>query len=184
MDSNTFDLAAALSGQTYPEEEVIVPLDRKTAKEINDKREEHRRRKNIRGVKQEELDELTQDIKDLEEQAKGNSLIITVRSLPKHALKNLVISQAEAQEMERKDDETRGQFQVRKNERIQFLSWMAYIAEIKASTGETVPVTEESVTMLVDQLADPVDAQIQEAISGLDNEARAGFESIVTNEDF
>lgn len=184
LTPETLDLAEILAGQTYPEEVVIMPLDRKAAKDLFDTRDELRVKKAIRNIDKKIVTELEAKVLDLEEKSRGNALKITVQGLSRDALKALNLSLEELDgEIQQGDDETKVEYGLRKGEALQKRYWGAYISKIEHA-GVKVLADQGMVDTLVTGIADPVASLIEKAIQAVDDEAQRGFESAVFDADF
>lgn len=184
LTPETFDLAEALSGQTYPKEVVTIPLDREAAQEVLDARRE------LKAARDEEDDDLIEVAQrkydEVVARVKKSSLTVTVQSISQDAQKSLQISTQEIVDRKpsKSESEDLNKFNVLRGEEIMTLTWAAYIIDIRNSSGQTTDLSRESIGLLVTGLVDSNAELIQNAIKTLDREASQGFEAIAKDLDF
>ena len=187
LDPKTFDLAAALAGQTYPKERVLVPLNREMAREYVEQqaRERHARFAYLdEEVIQREKERLT----EIENAVAESSLIIELTGLTREAASALAKDmQATIDKMKEGldgDEDVVFELGEKLNREAQFKSWSASITKVTNYDGDETPLTDEAIYLLIDKLPPGANDAVNKAIENVDKEARNGYEVIVKNSDF
>lgn len=181
LNHETFDLGSAITGVSFPEDEVTVYFDESIGYAIH-KAEEELRLAEIRG-NEDRLKELDSEIQDLKKKARDLEFKVTVRGLPESTRKAC-------------DQKSREKFPVEttflgtvepnpdRNDYYESLLWAASIVKVTDSKGRVSLPTEENIRQLRESAGRTVVEAISRGIGELVTGTRSGFEKAAQDVDF
>lgn len=175
LDHKTFDLAAALSGRSFPEDSFDVWFDEGLAYDLAKVNFEID--KAVR-AKQDETELLlqAQEIRDKLDESK---YVFTLRGITNAVKRAILFSVSEKHNVKPGKPLTEEAFlDYRANEIA------AYVVNITAPSGETFRLSPDEARLLVDQAPDYVLGQILNSIESLEKGAKSGYELAASDVDF
>lgn len=183
LDSKTFDISAALTGRSYPEDVVAVYLDEAVGYEIY-KNEIELRRLSILG-KSDEYQELDKETDELKDQIAHSRLEFHIRGLPRKVARDLekkVTTKYPVQTNPLNGEEI---FNQDREEYRNNLVWAAFINRIVDANGAEFvapgPSTIEEIRNYAPAAAlEAIDTAIVQLTQG----AKSGFETAAKDADF
>lgn len=179
-DFKTFDLVEALSGQAYPEKEIKVSLDSKTAAEI--------------AVTNRKLDKLEPDndeFKKLEDRLvesikklRDGMYTLTIKGVPNEVRRNIIMNVYG--ELENTPENKRTQVHaLEAEEKVTFKTWAAHIVKMTDPEGAVrTALTDGDAELLFNALPAFSRSAVIEAINEMEEITTAGFEIAITDLDF
>lgn len=182
-DPITFDLAEAITGQSYPKHKVLIPLDREAAGRIKEIEDDLRRESNRPKPNSDILAQLNKDLDDAKHAVRENSLVVTVQGLTRDQAKRLAVALDEVP-AEVSEGLSGVSEQIARGEYLMASTWIAHIVEIANGKGQTTPVTQEAVEQLAKNLPNASQVILQRAIDSIEDDATHGYERAVQDLDF
>lgn len=176
-DVKTFDLAAALSGRTFPEIVVPVFFDEALQFELN------RLDKEIAKTLGEEADELSKNREELLEKFKAAVIKVRVKGTPRHIRKATLDKVLEDHPQEYTP------FGVPKpnpegDEAYANATWALHVVEITGPDGSTLVPSEADIHAFRNQAPDAAIVAVERAIQELTEGSKSGYETAVQDLDF
>lgn len=195
LDHKTFDLAAVLAGQEFPETEVKVYFDQKLGFTINKLREaieEAGRRANAAEILEDfsardaheataaelqgELDELVKKVADAE-------YTVKMRGIPEGTRKAILKTIKKDFPIKR-DMFGREEENIEAEEAYTRKMWAAMIVEVVDPKGAVSPMSEELAGILQEKAPAPAQAEIFRGMEELFSGSKSGFEYAAKQVDF
>lgn len=179
-DFKTFDLVEALSGQAYPEKDIQVSLDSKTAAEIT-----------VANRKLDTLDPDSEEFKALEDKLvalikklRAGMYTLTIKGVPNEVRRNILLNVYG--ELENIPESKRTQVQTfEAEEKVTFKTWAAHIVKITDPEGAVrTALTDKEAENLFNALPGFSRNLVIETINEMEEITTAGFEIAITDLDF
>lgn len=180
VDPKTFDLRAALAGQTYPTRKAIIPLDGEKLARLADREEALR----IATHKKLDTAVIESEIADLKKEALDSALIVVVQGLSQEKQEELQRLFAKVADRDKPEDMSKYDFDLENGRELVIATWHARIREIRYTDGVISPVSEEDVETLLANLTLKGQDIVQGAIQDVDRTSNTGYESVIRDVDF
>lgn len=179
-NAKDFNLVEALTGMTYPTEEVLVPLDLQKARDLNEKIEQ-RQYNARRDITDDELDD---EIKLLKADIREHCLVVTIRGLSSDAQRVITDKSIEITNRKRPKDIPEQTWNLDCSLELSKLTWREYIIGISYGGAELDSVTASDVDTLFEHL--PVESRniVDKALQELAQDAMSGYEAAIKSQDF
>lgn len=179
-DFKTFDLVEALSGQAYPEKDIQVSLDSKTAAEIA----VTNRKLDTLDPDSEEFKALEDKLVDLIKKLRSEMYTLTIKGVPNEVRRNILLNVYG--ELENIPEGKRTQVQTYEaEEKVTFKTWAAHIVKITNPDGAVrTSLTDKEAESLFNALPGFSRNLVIETINEMEEITTAGFEIAITDLDF
>lgn len=179
-DFKTFDLVEALSGQAYPEKEIQVSLDSKTAAEIA----VTNRKLDTLDPDSEEFKALEDKLVELIKKLRSEMYTLTIKGVPNEVRRNILLNVYG--ELENIPESKRTQVQTYEaEEKVTFKTWAAHIVKITNPDGAVrTSLTDKEAERLFNALPGFSRNLVIETINEMEEITTAGFEIAITDLDF
>lgn len=181
-DFKTFDIADMFAGISYPEDSVTINTDARAAFEIHRLKEEALRA--VQDKDEAKGRDVESRLKALLEKAKNTQFTIHVRGVSRDDRRN-VEEIVEAEFPTKRDLFGREEVNRAGNEKYENLMWALYITRIERPDGSAlVAPTEADVALIRGRTPESELLRVAEAIRGLQEGAKGGFETLAQDTDF
>lgn len=179
-DFKTFDLVEALSGQAYPEKDIQVSLDSKTAAEIA----VTNRKLDTLDPDSEEFKALEDKLVELIKKLRSEMYTLTIKGVPNEVRRNILLNVYG--ELENIPESKRTQVQTYEaEEKVTFKTWAAHIVKITNPDGAVrTSLTDKEAERLFNALPGFSRNLVIETINEMEEITTAGFEIAITDLDF
>ena len=177
LDHKTFDLAAALSGRTFPEDTFPVWFDEKSAYELV---KANREIDQAVALGDEEAEaKAHRDAQAAKDRLDESKYLFTLRGISSGLKRSLVKIVSDKHNLKPGDQLTDDAYlELRANQIA------AYVVEIVSPSGVSFRLTPEEARVLLDEAPDYAIDQVDVSISKLSSGAKAGFELAAMDVDF
>ena len=177
LDHKTFDLAAALSGRTFPEDTFPVWFDEKSAYELV---KANREIDQAVALGDEEAEaKAHRDAQAAKDRLDESKYLFTLRGISSGLKRSIVKIVSDKHGLKPGDELTDDAYlELRANQIA------AYIVEVKSPSGESFRMTPEEARILLDEAPDYIIDQVDASITKLSSGAAAGFELAAMDVDF
>ena len=181
-DHKTFDLFDALTGISYPEDTVEVFFSEDLMYRIN-KTEKKIDELLLRGDT-EQADALDAKLDELRKAAESVKYVFTIRSTPRELTRD-IFNAVQEEFPDTQDFIGRKIENPARGEEFSIRHWALHIVKIVNPEGAVLgPIDEAMARALRGKLPTPAQERIAKAIDDMYNGAKAGYESLIKDEDF